>query len=300
MILGTVQLGINYGINNKNGKPAIEEVFGMLDYAYDHGVTTLDTGPMYGDAETIIGRYFAEYNRRFLVNTKAPDVIPKGVDAYEFILNSIKESLSRLQSEYADCYFLHQFSHCKVDGVIEAMQDAKREGVIHNVGVSLYYPKELMYIISEIADFVDVVQIPLNVFSMHEWESSMRMAKDVGIRMYARSIYLQGLAFMDPADVFPRNIGASEYIRYACAVAKSVGRSLAHFCHDVVISNSCPDDVIVGCETLEQLKSNIAVETEKNIVDEEVIQRLNEYMMTIPKDVLDPTTWNNYKKGNGE
>ncbi|NBK93789.1 aldo/keto reductase [bacterium 1XD21-13] len=300
MILGTVQLGISYGINNKNGKPELEEAFNILDYAYDHGITTLDTGPMYGDAENIIGRYFTKYSRRFLVNTKAPDIIPKGVDVDEFILTSIKKSLSRLQSKYVDCYFLHQFGHCRIDGVLEAMQDAKKKGIIHNVGISLYYPRELLYIVSEIADFVDVVQIPLNIFSMHEWEDSIRIAKDAGIRIYARSIYLQGLVFMDPADKFPRNIGASEYIRYACAMAGSVDSSIAHFCYDVLISNSHPDDVIVGCESLEQLKSNIALENEKNIIGEEVIQQLNEYMMTIPKDVLDPTTWNNYKKGIGE
>lgn len=300
MILGTVQLGINYGINNKIGKPAIEEAFNMLDYAYDHGVTTLDTGPMYGDAEDIIGKYFARNNRRFLVNTKAPDVIPRELEAYGFILNSIKGSLSRLQSECADCYFLHQFVHCRVDGVMEAMRYAKKEGLIHNVGISLYHPNELTYIISEIADLVDVVQIPLNVFSMHEWEDNMKKAKYAGIRIYARSIYLQGLVFMDPEDVFPRNIGVSEYIKYVCTEAESMDRPLAHFCHDVVISNSYLDDIIVGCESLEQLKSNIALENEKNVIGGEVIRRLNEYMVGVPKDVLDPTTWNNYKKENRE
>ena len=64
-------------------------------------------------------------------------------------------------------------------------------------------------------------------------------------------------------------------------MAGSVDSSIAHFCYDVLISNSHPDDVIVGCESLEQLKSNIALENEKNIIGEEVIQQLNEYMMAL-------------------
>ena len=31
LILGTVQLGLNYGINNISGKPALEESFKILD-----------------------------------------------------------------------------------------------------------------------------------------------------------------------------------------------------------------------------------------------------------------------------
>ena len=41
LILGTVQFGLNYGINNTIGKPGKENVFQILSYAYDSGIILL-------------------------------------------------------------------------------------------------------------------------------------------------------------------------------------------------------------------------------------------------------------------
>ena len=35
LILGTVQLGVNYGINNSEGKPSLEKSFDILNMAYE-------------------------------------------------------------------------------------------------------------------------------------------------------------------------------------------------------------------------------------------------------------------------
>ena len=56
-IMGTAQLGVNYGINNHAGKPDTQTALNMLDYAWNLGVRTLDTASAYGDAELLIGRY---------------------------------------------------------------------------------------------------------------------------------------------------------------------------------------------------------------------------------------------------
>ena len=34
LILGTVQLGLDYGITNNNGKPNLEESFEIIKYAF--------------------------------------------------------------------------------------------------------------------------------------------------------------------------------------------------------------------------------------------------------------------------
>ncbi len=56
IILGSVQFGINYGINEK-GKVPKEEVFEILDYARLKGIETVDTAAVYGDSEKVIGEY---------------------------------------------------------------------------------------------------------------------------------------------------------------------------------------------------------------------------------------------------
>ena len=57
IILGTVQFGINYGINNHSGKPTDSQVFEILETAWDNGVNTLDTADAYGEAIRIISSY---------------------------------------------------------------------------------------------------------------------------------------------------------------------------------------------------------------------------------------------------
>ncbi|MBQ8551252.1 MAG: SDR family oxidoreductase [Clostridia bacterium] len=57
--LGTVQLGLNYGINNQNGKPDLAASCRILDTAMEYGINTPDTAMAYGDSEEVIGKWLA-------------------------------------------------------------------------------------------------------------------------------------------------------------------------------------------------------------------------------------------------
>ena len=53
--LGTVQFGINYGINSEFGKVKSKEVMKILNYAHIKNINYLDTAPSYGDSEKVLG-----------------------------------------------------------------------------------------------------------------------------------------------------------------------------------------------------------------------------------------------------
>nr|MBQ4319696.1 aldo/keto reductase [Clostridia bacterium] len=55
MTLGTVQLGMDYGIGGKIEKPDKDYAFAILDRAIESGVNILDTANNYGDSERVIG-----------------------------------------------------------------------------------------------------------------------------------------------------------------------------------------------------------------------------------------------------
>ena len=57
LVLGAAQLGLDYGINNKRGKPSREESLAILDRAFESGINTFDTAFAYGDAEEIFGEF---------------------------------------------------------------------------------------------------------------------------------------------------------------------------------------------------------------------------------------------------
>lgn len=55
--LGTVQLGMDYGLGEHTQKPPKEAAFALLDRAAACGVNALDTANNYGDSERTIGEW---------------------------------------------------------------------------------------------------------------------------------------------------------------------------------------------------------------------------------------------------
>ena len=56
LVLGTVQFGINYGINNTSGQVPLSEVVEILKIATKAGIKTLDTSSGYGESEMVLGK----------------------------------------------------------------------------------------------------------------------------------------------------------------------------------------------------------------------------------------------------
>ena len=60
LVLGTVQLGMKYGLCNTHGQPTQEESFSILDAALAAGIDTFDTAFAYGTAEDMLGAWMQE------------------------------------------------------------------------------------------------------------------------------------------------------------------------------------------------------------------------------------------------
>ena len=57
LILGTVQMGLDYGVNNSSGKISNKESFEILSLAFSNGINILDTAEVYGNSHQIIGDF---------------------------------------------------------------------------------------------------------------------------------------------------------------------------------------------------------------------------------------------------
>ena len=88
LILGTAQLGLDYGINNRSGKPSRNDAFEILNTAKQHGIRTLDTAQAYGDAIEIIGE-FNKNNEPFNIITKFS--ISENLDTEEYLNTVIRK-----------------------------------------------------------------------------------------------------------------------------------------------------------------------------------------------------------------
>src|ERR1035437_7466824 len=101
IILGTVQFGLDYGINNAFGKPTQDTVKSILDYAYENNIRLLDTAEVYGDSQEVIGSYHKLSDNKFNVITKFS---PKRIDLSERLTTRIFQDLEILNVDSLYCY----------------------------------------------------------------------------------------------------------------------------------------------------------------------------------------------------
>ena len=146
LCLGTVQFGMQYGINNYAGQPSEEDCFEMLDIAFENGIDTIDTASAYGTAEILIGNYLnyrKYYNKVNIVSKLRPNVLTPGMnDVYSIIRKELENSLKRLNISKLKGYLLHTPEYIYNKNVLQALYSLKEEGLIQNIGVSIYSMKE--------------------------------------------------------------------------------------------------------------------------------------------------------------
>ncbi|MFC1538997.1 aldo/keto reductase [Candidatus Latescibacterota bacterium] len=107
------------------------------------GVNYLDTSESYrnGNSEVMIGNAIKEFDRKSLfITTKMADVF-KPFESKEQVLKLARGSLTRLNTEYIDCYMLHAAQDTEIvkDKYFhEAMKQLKNEGRVRFCGISCH------------------------------------------------------------------------------------------------------------------------------------------------------------------
>jgi aryl-alcohol dehydrogenase-like predicted oxidoreductase len=108
----------------------------ILSAAMERGVNFVDTAPMYGDGltEEILGRIIKGNRDQLFIGTK----VHKGIDA-QSILNSIDESLSRMQIDYLDLYMIHWPAEgMRPQEIMDALNKVVTQGKARYVGCCNY------------------------------------------------------------------------------------------------------------------------------------------------------------------
>ena len=140
MTLGTVQLGMNYGIANTTGQPAEEESFAMLDAALKGGVSSIDTARVYGNSEDVIGHFFRQYDGELpFITTKVPKIEGETEGEIEkFVVSSVETSLEKLGVPRVNCVMLHVTADITAHGdkTAKALESLVKRGYTDLVGAS--------------------------------------------------------------------------------------------------------------------------------------------------------------------
>ena len=208
-MLGTVQLGMDYGLGPDREKPSSEKAFSILDQASALGINTFDTANNYGDSDRIIGQWLLKRHSdpNFLpwIVTKIGPL--KGEifdDLRDDILRQVDGCRKNLGVETLDCLMLHNFEDYEAHGkaIQKVFAELRDDRAFRYSGLSAYSRHDY----GMIADSgFDTVQIPLNIFEWRQIENGgIEKLITAKMMVFARSVFLQGLVFHTPQDLDPR------------------------------------------------------------------------------------------------
>lgn len=202
--LGTAQFGMPYGISNRNGQVSVADARAILSLAVAHGIDVLDTAAAYGDSEAVIRQAAPDVNA-FRIVTKAPSLQTRGItsDLPYVLRQDLLQSLDRLGCYSPYGYLLHDSRDLLAPTgheLVETLWEVKQEGLVENVGVSIYTAAEIDAMLKVFTP--DIVQVPVSLFDQRLLASGhLAELKRRGVEIHARSIFLQGLLLMRPEEL---------------------------------------------------------------------------------------------------
>jgi aryl-alcohol dehydrogenase-like predicted oxidoreductase len=298
LVIGSAQLGLNYGAANRTGKPARGVALTLLRRAADAGVTSFDTARSYGDAEERLGEALA--GRKVRTTTKlAPLVELKPGASLEAVRaavdKSVADSAAALKRGRLDCLLLHRAAHMTAfDGAIwERLHEHLKEGTIGSLGVSVQNPADALEALAQPS--VQHLQLPFNVFDWR-WRGAgvlAAIARRKDVTVHARSVFLQGVLAAEDPLAWPRvpGVDAPALVTWLNHEANGFGcDSAADLCLAYVRGQHWIDGVVVGMETEEQLEANLALAARRPLGVEDCAA-LESRCPRLPAQFLDPAQW---------
>ena len=197
LALGTVQFGTAYGVSNRKGQPSADEVARILSTAHRAGIRIVDTAPLYGESELVLGRV-AGADDRFDIVTKTESLVESA--RVSRISQIFRQSLDRLRRGRVYGLLVHHASDLALPSagaVVRELRGLKDAGLVAKIGASVYTGADIDRVLELFTP--DIVQLPLNVFDQRLIRSGhLERLKERGVEIHCRSVFLQGLLLMEP------------------------------------------------------------------------------------------------------
>lgn len=276
IVLGTAQLGADYGIANRSGLPSRTKALQMLRTAAKRGIGAFDTAPRYGHAEALIG----EANVDVPVFTK---IATSDVPA------SVHESLRRIRRPHIEVLYLHEPRWLTSDdaGVI-TQATGLLGGLVDSLGVSIYTPAEFELALAR--EEISYIQAPLSAADMRLAERGLlRDAARLGKQVHVRSVFLQGALLMPDEDLRVLLEPVGPFNRAIRRISERIGCSVIDILLAVPVAVEGVSGLVLGCETLEQLEGNLRSIREVDVPSDVIAEVLA--MPRLPDVILDPRRW---------
>lgn len=295
--LGTVQLGMDYGLGEHTAKPKKEYAFSLLDRAIEKGVNMLDTANNYGESEAVIGEWLktVDDEKKPLIVTKigpfdhtSPETLEKDIYA------QTEKCMETLGVDQIDILMAHDYDDYEKNPEIlkRVFNELKASGKIRYTAISVYSRHDYEFVAES---GFDAVQIPLNIFDWKQIENGgIKALSDAGMMIFTRSVFLQGLVFLKPEEIDPRMDFCIPYVEKYLEFCEEFKLSPSVLAMSFALSVPGVTSLVLGCQTLEQLDSNCEMIDAVRKLTPDEMAKIRDAFVDIDPRVIDPRCWFNH------
>ncbi|MBN9546631.1 MAG: aldo/keto reductase [Alphaproteobacteria bacterium] len=197
--LGTVQFGQPYGISNTHGQVSPGEAAAILAKARQAGIPLLDTAANYGEAEAVLAK----------LDTAAFRIVSKTIGLKHGLDQVIARARQSAATLKADTLLVHAAADLlgpDGDGLWSALRRLRDDGVIRKIGISVYVVDDPAALAARFRP--DVMQLPFSLLDQRLLANgALTRLTELGVEIHARSLFLQGLLFLNDLPEKLRHAG---------------------------------------------------------------------------------------------
>ncbi len=289
--LGTWAFG-----NNVYGGVAEKDGVNTIHAGIDLGINLFDTAPQYGTdkqdgvAEIVLGKALKGRRDKVHISSKfgRNPCIEGGRSLFykSRVIDSVEESLKRLQTDYIDVLFFHSpFSPDEIkDDVWEGLEQVKKQGKVRFVAhsISMFHQTENMARLWAKEDKIDVIQVVLSLMN-RESQQLIEELQKYPIGVFAREClangFLSGAITKD--TVFEKETLNARYSREELAERVDQVNTFKFLLRDDitnmpqaalrwVLDQKGISTVLSGAKNIFELKGAVSASEAKPITEEEI------------------------------
>lgn len=255
------------------------QAFDALAQAEDLGCNFVDMAAVYGESESLLGRFLRGRRSKWLIATKYSRQ-PQGMSAL------VDQQLRRLGTDHVDFYQVHWAPTDREESLYEELAELKRSGKIRYFGVSLRTTADVKRVLRR--QPVDGIQLCLSLLDPDPLSSCRALLQEKRTGVIARSALRSGFlcgkydrssTFSGPADqraawTKDRLHATAAQVQAFSFVTESTG-SLHSAAVAYPLSFREVSTVILGCKDREQAAANFAVDMPLRL-NPQLLQRIEQ------------------------
>lgn len=262
---GGVEIGIPYGVGVHSEADMLSrrDAIRLLRRAVDEGINFFDTARLYGESEAIMGEALKSSRGNIVLASKcrhlrqADGKLMPQAALQRFILDSLEESLTKLQTDYIDLYMVHYADEeiLQSHEVADVFSKIKKEGLARAIGVSVYKVEETKNAVE--TGIWDAIQLPFNLMDQSHGVH-FKQAQENGMGIIVRSVLMRGMLTNRKAKLHEALASVERHIERYQTLLGAGFADLPQLATKFALAHQAVSSVLVGIDKEQYLLEALA------------------------------------------